>query len=78
VTKVYLLEAKGTVDEIVAKRLQAKIDAMESVLNTSQIQKFDVDFNDESVTENDDEGGMDAGDIEALLADHLKSDSAPS
>lgn len=64
-TRVTVLAAAGTVDEVVAKRMEEKLDFMGRVLDDPEVHQLG-DLQEESSVA----GGMDAGDIQALLG-HL-------
>ena len=70
-TRVTVLAARGTVDEVVARRLEEKLEFMGSILDDPAVRKLG-DLQEEDGLE---AGGMDAADIRALLA-HLGGDGA--
>jgi hypothetical protein len=65
-TRVTVLAARGTVDEVVVRRLEEKLEFMGSILDDAAVRQLGDLQEDEVVTA----GGMDAVDVRALLA-HL-------
>ncbi|GIM95119.1 DEAD/DEAH box helicase [Paractinoplanes toevensis] len=66
-TRVTVLAARGTVDEVVAYRLEEKLEFMGSILDDPAVRQLG-DLQEEDMISS---GGMDAADVRALLA-HLK------
>jgi hypothetical protein len=67
-TRVTVLAARGTVDEVVALRLSEKLEFMGSILDDPSVRQLGDLREDELVTA----GGMDSADVRALLS-HLNS-----
>ncbi|MEV6930914.1 DEAD/DEAH box helicase [Dactylosporangium sp. NPDC051485] len=70
-TRVTVLAARGTVDEVVARRLEEKLEFMGSILDDPSVRQLGDLQEDDTFTA----GGMDVADIRALLA-HLNSGAA--
>lgn len=66
-TRVTVLASEGTIDDVVAARLAAKLDFMGGILNDPVVQQL-ADLDEEPATG----GGIDAADITALV-DHLNN-----
>lgn len=69
-TRVTVLAARGTVDEVVAMRLEEKLEFMSAVLDDPSVQQLGDLQEEEGQT-----AGMDSADVQALLA-HLSSPPA--
>lgn len=66
-TRVTVLGARGTVDEIVAMRLNEKLDFMGKLLDDASVQQLGDPFEEQSAI-----AGMDAADVTALLT-HVRT-----
>ncbi|GAA4538081.1 DEAD/DEAH box helicase [Amycolatopsis samaneae] len=66
-TRVTILAARSTVDEVVAMRLNEKLEFMGKILDDASVQQLGDPFEEPSAI-----AGMDAADIDALLA-HIRS-----
>lgn len=69
-TRITILAARGTVDEIVALRLNEKLEFMGKLLDDASVQRLGDPFEEPSVI-----AGMDAADVKALL-DHVRKPGA--
>lgn len=67
-TRVTVLAARGTIDEVVERRLEEKLEFMGSILDDPAVRQLG-DLQEDGITA---EGGLDAADVRALLA-HLNS-----
>lgn len=71
VTRVFLLEAAGTVDEIIDERLNKKIEAMNAVLNLHGLSTLTLDDDEEASLAQNDEAGATADDLEYINSKHF-------
>jgi superfamily II DNA or RNA helicase len=68
-TRVTVLASEGTIDEVVAARLATKLDFMGTILDDPEVQQL-ADLDEEPTVD----GGLDRGDIQALMG-HLHAPS---
>jgi hypothetical protein len=69
-TRITVLASEGTIDEVVATRLAAKLDFMGTILDDPVVQQL-ADLDEEPAVG----GGLDRGDLQALMG-HLHAASS--
>lgn len=69
-TRITVLASEGTIDEVVAARLAAKLDFMGTILDDPAVQQL-ADLDEEPAVG----GGLDRGDLQALMG-HLRAASS--
>ena len=69
-TRITVLASEGTIDEVVAARLAAKVDFMGGILDDPAVQQL-ADLDEEPAAG----GGLDRGDLQALMG-HLRASSS--
>ena len=75
VTRVFLLQAAGTIDEAIEMRLNKKIEAMNAVLNMRVIDALGFDDDGDGVEELE-AAGLNSEDLEYLIRSHFQDEES--